>query len=148
MEQLPLSTACPCLVMPHGRPVPASVGRRALIGWNDSHTAARALHEAVPLLESADSVVLLTIAEAGADAEPSAEAAAQFLRRHGIRVEVRRQEADTDDAGPALLAAAQAMDSDLLVMGAYGHTRWRELVFGGATDHVFRHMTLPVLLAH
>lgn len=148
LEQLPLSAACPCLVMPYGRPQPASVGRRALIGWKNTHTTARAMHEAVPLLESADSVILLTIAEADDPKDSSVESAARFLRRHGINVEVRHHEGDGDDAGPALLAAAQAMDADLLVMGAYGHTRWRELVFGGVTDHVFRHMTLPVLLAH
>ncbi|BBK42361.1 universal stress protein A [Allostella vacuolata] len=146
MEELPLMAACPCLVLPHGRPAPASIGRRALIGWKNSHTTARALHAAVPLLESADSAVLLAIGKAGSD--PSAEAAATFLRRHGIPVEVRVQKGDGDDAGATLLATAASIDADLLVMGAYGHTRWREMIFGGATAHVCRHMTLPVLQAH
>ena len=146
MEELPLMAACPCLVLPHGRPAPASIGRRALIGWKNSHTTARALHAAVPLLESADSAVLLAIGKAGAD--PSAEAAATFLRRHGIPVEVRVQKGDGDGAGATLLATAASIDADLLVMGAYGHTRWREMIFGGVTAHVCRHMTLPVLQAH
>ncbi|BBK31374.1 universal stress protein family protein [Stella humosa] len=147
MEELPLMTACPCLVLPHGRPAPASIGRRALIGWKDSHTTARALHAALPLLESADSTVLLAIGRDGGPAA-SAEAAATFLRRHGIQVEVRIREGDEGDAGAMLLAAAADIDADLLVMGAYGHTRWREMIFGGATAHVCRHMTLPVLQAN
>ncbi|MGE0716866.1 MAG: universal stress protein [Alphaproteobacteria bacterium] len=147
MEELPLMTACPCLVVPHGRPAPATIGRRALVGWKNSHTTARAMHEAVPLLESAESVVLLTIGDSGKP-DPSADAAAGFLSRHGIRVEVRNQKARENDAGPTLLAVAEATGADLLVMGAYGHTRWREMIFGGATEHVARHMTLPVLFAH
>ncbi|BBK37903.1 universal stress protein A [Allostella sp. ATCC 35155] len=147
MEELPLMTACPCLVLPHGRPPAPSIGRRALIGWKNSHTTARALHAAVPLLESADSAVLMAVNPDGAP-DPSAEAAAAFLRRHGITVEVRIQRGDDADAGSTLLATAAAIEADLLVMGAYGHTRWREMVFGGATAHVCRHMTLPVLQAH
>ena len=147
MEELPLMTACPCLVLPTGRPPPASIGRRALIGWKNSHTTARALHEAVPLLESADSAILLSITESDKP-DASVEAAAAFLRRHGIAVETRIQRGDEDDAGPILLEAAEMMNADLLVIGAYGHTRWREMVFGGVTDHICRHMTLPVLLAH
>ena len=147
MEELPLMTACPCLVLPHGRPPAPSIGRRALIGWKNSHTTARALHAAVPLLESADSAVLMAVNPDGAP-DPSAEAAAAFLRRHGIAVEVRIQRGDDADAGSTLLATAAAIEADLLVMGAYGHTRWREMVFGGATAHVCRHMTLPVLQAH
>ncbi|WP_374445613.1 universal stress protein [Stella sp.] len=147
MEELPLMTACPCLVLPHGRPPAPAIGRRALVGWKNSHTTARALHAAVPLLESADSVVLLAINDSGA-ADPSAEAAASFLSRHGIAVEVRVQRGSDGDAGATLLATASAIGADLLVMGAYGHTRWREMIFGGATAHVCRHMTLPVLQAH
>lgn len=147
MEELPLMTACPCLVLPHGRPPATSIGRRALIGWKNSHTTARALHAAVPLLESVDSAVLMAVNSDGAP-DPSAEAAAAFLRRHGITVEVRIQRGDDTDAGSTLLATAAAIEADLLVMGAYGHTRWREMVFGGATAHVCRHMTLPVLQAH
>ena len=147
MEELPLMTACPCLVLPHGQAPGSTIGRRALIGWKDSHTTARALHAAVPLLESADSAVLLAINEKGAP-DPSADAAATFLGRHGIQVEVRVQRGDEGDAGATLLATAAAIDADLLVMGAYGHTRWREMIFGGATAHICRHMTLPVLQAH
>lgn len=147
MEELPLMTACPCLVLPHGQVPGPAIGRRALIGWKNSHTTARALHAAVPLLESADSAILLAVNDKGV-ADPSADAAATFLRRHGIPVEVRVQRGDEGDAGAALLATAAAIDADLLVMGAYGHTRWREMVFGGATAHVCRHMTLPVLQAH
>ncbi|MCC7276236.1 MAG: universal stress protein [Alphaproteobacteria bacterium] len=147
MEELPLMTACPCLVLPHGRPAPATIGRRALVGWKDSHTTARALHRAVPLLESTQSTILVAINETGAP-DPTADAAATFLARHGIAVEVRVQAGPDRDCGAILLANAAASAADLLVMGAYGHTRWREMVFGGATAHVSRYMTLPVLFAH
>ena len=147
MEDLPLATACPCLVLPHGITPSATIGRRVVLGWKDTRTTARAMHDAVPMLESAESVLLLAIHEDGGP-DATADAAAAYLARHGIPVEVRVQRAPDGDAGPTLIAAAAAAKADMLVMGAFGHSRWREIVFGGATNHVIRHMTVPVLFAH
>lgn len=147
MEELPLLTACPCLVLPHGRPAPAEIGRRAVLAWKDSRTTARAMHDSVPMLETTESLLLLAVNEDGGP-DATADAAATFLARHGIKVDVRIQQADDGDVGATLIAAAEATRADMLVMGAFGHSRWREIVFGGATDHVMRHMTMPVLFAH
>jgi nucleotide-binding universal stress UspA family protein len=68
-----------------------------------------------------------------------------MLRRHGVAIKPRRIDGSDDDAGGVLLAQAAAQGADLLVMGAYGHSRLRELVFGGATRHVLREASLPVV---
>jgi nucleotide-binding universal stress UspA family protein len=118
------------------------LGRTVLVGWNGSREAARAVHEGLPFLRDAKRVILLAIGEAAAN---SVEACAAMLRCHGVAIKPRRIDGSDDDAGEVLLAQAAAHGADLLVMGAYGHSRLRELVFGGATRHVLREATLPVL---
>ena len=115
---------------------------RIIAGWNGSREAARALHEALPFLCGAQRVVLCAI---GKEAARDLEAAVAMLKRHGAPVEAQAIDQPDGDAGEALLAQAAALGSDLLVMGTYGHARLRELVFGGATRHVLRAATLPVL---
>ena len=118
------------------------LGRTVLVGWNGSREVARAVHEGLPFLRAAERVILLAIGEAAAD---SVEAGAAMLRRHGVTVELQQIEGPDGDAGEILVAQAAAHGADLLVMGAYSHSRLRELVFGGATRHVLREATLPVL---
>jgi nucleotide-binding universal stress UspA family protein len=84
----------------------------------------------------------------GDKAAASLEAAAAMLRRHGLTVQPHKVDEPDGNAGEVLLAQAAAHAADLLVMGAYGHTRLREMVFGGATRHVLREATLPVLFAN
>ena len=84
----------------------------------------------------------------GEQAETSLEAAAAMLRRHGVNVHPHKVDEPDGNAGEVLLAQAAAHGADLLVMGAYGHTRLREMVFGGATRHVLREATLPVLFGN
>ena len=83
----------------------------------------------------------------GDEAATSLEAAAAMLRRHGVAVQAHKVDEPDGNAGEVLLAQCSAHGADLLVMGAYGHTRLRELVFGGATRHVLREATLPVLFS-
>ena len=83
----------------------------------------------------------------GHGAIPSADICAH-LARHGIKAEAHHSYADDMDAGEVLLSRAADRGSDLLVMGAYGHARWRELVLGGLTNFVLKHMTVPVLMSH
>ena len=73
---------------------------------------------------------------------------AAALARHGIKPEVRTSIASDISVGDEILSRAADLDADLLVMGAYGHSRFREIVFGGATRHIARHMTLPTLFSH
>lgn len=127
-----------------------SIGARILAAWDGSHSATRAITNALPLLRQASSVTVAVIdATIGADEhgeEPGADMA-RYLARHGVAVDVVREASD-GDVGEALLAMADRRRADLLVMGAFGHTRFREMLLGGATRTVLGAMTVPVLLSH
>ena len=141
-----------------GRPtliVPADAGRmppeRMLVAWDGSREAARAVHDALPLLGRAVRVLLVVVDPRGlADRvgpEPGADMAAH-LARHGIAVEVEAVASGSRSTGETLLARAAEMGAGTLVMGGYGHLRLRELVLGGVTRHVLAHTTIPILLSH
>jgi nucleotide-binding universal stress UspA family protein len=142
LDQLVTATGVPVLAVPAN--ASDALGRTVLVGWNGSREAARAVHDALPLLRAAKVVVLCAVGE---QAEASLEAATAMLRRHGVAVQPLRVDEPDGNAGAILLAQAAARAADLLVMGAYGHTRLREMVFGGATRHVLREATLPVLFS-
>ena len=137
-----------------GRPVllaPAnalsSVGDTVAIAWNGSPQAVRALTAAMPLLAAAQTVWLMT---AAIDDRGSIEAMIEYLRWHGIS---RTRHYDVPDrpirhGGRLLLDAAQTCGADLLVMGGYGHSPWREAVLGGATREALSAMSMPLLLMH
>ena len=142
-----------------GRPVLAipfagnfkSIGKRVLVGWNASREARRALHDALPLIAKADTTtVFLANPKRGLAAhgeEPGADIA-RHLARHGLKVEVAKAMADDVSDSALLLNHASDMGADLLVMGAYGHSRLREFILGGVTRSLLREMTIPVLLSH
>ncbi len=141
-----LDTGRPVLVAP-AKP-PGGVGRRIAIAWNGSAEAARAVGAAMPLLRNAGAVVtILSIAEEGPSGLGAADLAAH-LAWHGIAANVRNLDAKADSIGGALLDGALKAEADLLVMGAYTHSRWRQLILGGVTRHVLEHASIPVLLAH
>ncbi len=140
LDQLVTAAGVPVLALPQG--AAGDPGDRVMIAWNGSSEATRAAHEALPLLRAARRVVLCAV---GAAAAASLAAAAAMLKRHGVAIEACEVDEPDGDAGAALLAQAAAQGADLLVMGAYGHTRLRELVLGGATRHVLRTARLPVL---
>jgi nucleotide-binding universal stress UspA family protein len=148
-ERLALESGRPVLVIPYAGRY-ATVGRRVVIAWKRSREAARAVFDALPLLREAEAVHILEIKDHAEDANTLARdtAIAAALGRHGIKPEVRTSTASDISVGDEILSRASDLDADLLVMGAYGHSRFRELVFGGATRHIARHMTLPTLLSH
>lgn len=146
-QELALSVGRPVLVIPRYGPFPR-VGSRALVAWNGSREATRAVADALPLLQRAAQVTVLTI-DPDEDAQrlPGAEIA-RHLARHGVTVQAATI-AGTDVAvGDLLLSYAADHSIDLIVMGAYGHSRLREMVLGGATRTLLKHMTVPVLLSH
>jgi nucleotide-binding universal stress UspA family protein len=142
-----------------GRPVLAipfagnfkSIGKRVLVGWNASREATRALHDALPLIAKAENTtVFLANPKRGLGAhgeEPGADIA-RHLARHGLKVEVAKAVAEDVADSALLLNHASDMGADLLVMGAYGHSRLREFILGGVTRSLLREMTIPVLLSH
>jgi nucleotide-binding universal stress UspA family protein len=147
------------VVLESGRPVlliprvgaPPAIGRRVLVAWNAGREAARALDAAIPLLDGAESVRVLTVnPKRGPDSRKpiSATGISQRLARHGVAVETESAHGAPREVGEILLGVAREHDVDLLVMGAYGRSRMREIVLGGATAHVLEHTDVPVLLCH
>ena len=148
-EDLVLGAGRPVLVVPYAGRF-ARVGTRVLIAWNASREAARAVTDALPLLERASSVEVVAFEPQRPDADHGAEPGADialYLARHGVKVSAARQRAGID-VGSQILSRAADSDADLIVMGAYGHSRAREIVLGGATRSLLAAMTVPVLMAH
>jgi nucleotide-binding universal stress UspA family protein len=135
----------PALIVPDG--ASSAFGETVIVAWKDGVEAVRAIAAAAPFFARAGSVSLLSVAESDED-DPSLAAMAEYLTLSGLEVEASRIAAPADGIAKALLADASAKPGALLVMGAYGHWRWREWVFGGVTQDVLRSATLPVLMAH
>ncbi|MBC7413932.1 MAG: universal stress protein [Herminiimonas sp.] len=150
-EYVLLNCARPVLLVPFTA-VPGSATHRVLVAWDASPEATRAVTAAIPLLKRAEVVeVVVFNGDPGSGSiplgsEPGADLAL-YLARHDIRVNVR-QETTSLDTGNALLSLAADLSSDLIVMGGYGHSRFREVLLGGATRTLLASMTVPVLMAH
>jgi nucleotide-binding universal stress UspA family protein len=145
-EELVLSAACSVLVVPYAGKFDV-IGRRVLIAWNDSREASRAVRDALPLLKRAEQVILLTVNPAAGDQIPGAEIAA-YLAHHGVKVEASQTGAKDIDVADVLVSSVADLSADLLVMGAWGHSRFRELVLGGVTRDVLKQATVPLLMSH
>jgi nucleotide-binding universal stress UspA family protein len=126
----------------------AQIGTNVLIAWNRSTEQARATSFAMPLLQKADRVTVLTVIGGTEVSGPSAEQLVRNLRRNRIVAELKRVELGGKSTGEAILATAQSLDCDLLIKGAYTQSRLRQMIFGGATQHVLENAMIPVLLAN
>ena len=138
-----------------GRPIllsppspPRQIATNVLIAWNCSTEQARAIALAMPLLQKADRITVLTVTGGTGVPGPSAEQLIRFLRRNGIVANPMKAELDGRNTGEAILATAQSLGCDLLIKGAYTQSRLRQWIFGGATQHVLSNAALPVLLAN
>ena len=147
------------LVMESGRPVftvplggqRSNFGQHIMIAWNGKREAARATFDALPLLKAAKRVTVLAIEQVDADgiSAPLPDTSiAAALARHDINVTVKTASADKSSVGEAIAKAVTSERADMLVMGAYGHARLREFVFGGATRHLLQKMPVPMLVSH
>ena len=174
-EQVVLDSGRPVLVVPYAGTFD-DIGRHPMIAWNGSLEATRAVNDALPFLERAKRVIVMAVnpqvGPEGLGEVPGADLALH-LARHGVTVEAtdfvdkvpasdrvpdlgrkRRYEAighvsvSDMSIGDALLSRIADMNIDLLVMGAYGHSRLREFLMGGVTRHILRSMTVPVLMSH
>ena len=138
-----------------GRPIllsppspPRQIATNVLIAWNCSTEQARAIALAMPLLQRADRITVLTVIGGTGVSGPSAEQLIRYLQRNGIVAAPMKVELDGRNTGEAILAAAQSLGCDLLIKGAYTQSRLRQWIFGGATQHVLANAALPVLLAN
>lgn len=141
-----MHAAVPVLAVPPGDFAFAADGA-ALVTWNGSAESASALHAALPMLRLASAIHLVTIGEANAPEFPATDAC-RFLSRHGIAAELRAFPRGEREIGHAILDALGEVGAAYVVMGAYGHSRAREFLLGGATRHLLAHCPVPLVLAH
>lgn len=150
LSEIIMQTAAPCVIASADAEYPTGRSLRAVVAWNGSPEAMRAVYSALPLLQNAD-VLLLRGEERDVnpriDWHPSLDIR-KYLSHHGVRVEEGATDAGRTGAGKALLRAAATWGADLLVMGAYGRTRFSEWVLGGVTRTMLEHAPLPVLVQH
>lgn len=145
-ERVVMQAGRPVLVLPRGGADTLSLNE-VVLGWDGGREAARAVFDAMPILKDAGRVRIVGIDVAPRGIEPGAEIA-ETLAQHGVKAEITHIASDGMGAGEALVRSAKDFGAGLIVMGAYGHSRLSEFVFGGATRHTFRNLSLPVLFSH
>jgi nucleotide-binding universal stress UspA family protein len=146
---LAMTAGRPVLVIPNAGTFD-EIGKRVLVCWNASREAARAVQDAMPMLEAAEKVTILAVnpTKQGDHGDIPCADIALHLARHGIKAEATSTSADGIGVADAILARASDLGADLIVTGAYGHSRTREWVFGGVTESLMRNMTVPALMSH
>ncbi len=145
LEAALLDTGRPVLVAPPQ--TAASMGRTVAIAWEGSPEAARAIADAIPLLEQAESVHILST-EAAQVSPVNPESLQRRLAWHGIGARIVHFESTASELGAAFLAQSATVGADLLIKGAYSQSRLRQFILGGRTRHILAHAEIPVLLAH
>lgn len=150
-ELVTLSVGRPVLFIPYFAQAYPTLGTKVLVAWNGSREATRAVTDALPLLKQAERVTAMVVNAKRDRKQPEDIPAADisvFLARHGVKVEATQSYTDELSVGDELLVRVADGEFDLLVMGAYGHSRLREIVLGGVTQTLLQHMTVPVLMSH
>ncbi len=146
VERLIIAAGRPVLVLPF-------LGDRklnfddVLVGWDNGREASRAVFDALPILQKAKRTRIASIDATAKGSMPGASIA-ESLDRHGVKVELSNLTSDGQTAGETLLRAASDYGSGLIVLGAYGHNRFTEFIFGGVTRHVVHNLDRPVLMSH
>jgi nucleotide-binding universal stress UspA family protein len=150
VEDVLMTAGRPLLIIPYAGHFP-TIGTNVLVGWTPTRESARAVHDALPVLGKDAKVLVLTVeTPKSGEVEPLPTASiAEHLARHGLDVSAARTiVSDGLSPADALLDYASDVQADLLVVGGYGHSRTREMIMGGVTRDLLRHMTLPVLMSH
>jgi nucleotide-binding universal stress UspA family protein len=150
-DWLAMESGRPVLVVPNSGSLD-SIGERVVVAWNNSREATRAVFDALPLLQKASEVTVLTVEEPSKPQATNEIAGVEIgatLARHGIKVHIQQVKFGArSDVGVELLAQTSARRADLLVMGCFGRSRFREFVLGGASRHVLHNANIPVLMGH
>lgn len=147
LEALLTDTGRPLVVVPPGRTVFS--GERILVAWDESTRAARAVADALPFLKAAKAVTILTVhgEKQLANAVPGTDLA-RYLSRHGIHADVEDLPVLNGDVAKTIRAGAVRNQTDLIVMGGYAHSRFRQMVFGGVTQSLLNDCPFPLMLSH
>ncbi len=135
----------PVLIAPPTKPT--NLGKNIVIAWNGSNETARTVTFALPLLKQAEQVHVLVIEE-GMVPGPKSRDLVEYLQRHGIEASATETKSGDRAVGAAILAEAETLGADLLIKGAYTHSRLRQLIFGGATSYILANAEIPVFMAH
>jgi nucleotide-binding universal stress UspA family protein len=149
-EQAVLANGAPVLFLPYAQAT-ATLGETVVVAWDGGREAARAVRDALPLLAEAKRVTVLSLGHrVGLGERPDRSQArlASYLRAHDIAAEQREMVCAPAEAGDLVLSQLADLGADLLVMGAYGHARVREIILGGVTRILLDSMTVPVLMSH
>lgn len=125
----------------------AVYGAKAVIGWDGGSTAARTVAAAIPMLKAASAIEILSVSS-GSIETAEMDRLRDYLRLYGLSATEHGINPGGQAIGATLLDAASRAEAGVLVLGGYGHSRWRELVMGGVTRHVLSEATLPVFMAH
>jgi len=137
-------TGRPVMLIPAN--IPSTIGNRIMIAWNGSTQSAKAVTAAIPLLRLAGQVEIVQAGEIDKDA-PVSELVS-YLAGHGVKAQPHAIDLGIRDVGGALIDAAERFEADLIVMGAYGHSRFRERILGGATRDLLKNSPWPILMMH
>lgn len=138
----------PMIIVPYIQKAPLKLGR-VMVCWDGSRPAARAIADAMPLLQKAARVEIVIVTnERGKESEIEDADLGRHLARHGLNAQILRIPRGHMDVADALLAHAADTDTDIIVMGGHGHSRLREFFLGDVTDAVLRSVKLPVLMSH
>jgi nucleotide-binding universal stress UspA family protein len=149
VERCLFASGRPVIIVPGG-PAKLELKGTIVAAWDGSAQASRAINDALTFLNQAQRVVLLTgvAGEPGDEAEPATNDIVAHLERHGVKAEVMRVATNETDAGRMLLAKAKELNADLIVMGAFHHSRWRQFILGGVTLTMLEEATIPLFMAH
>jgi nucleotide-binding universal stress UspA family protein len=148
-EAIIFGSGRPTLVLPESPPSSGFELNTVIVAWDFSRSAARAVADAIPMLEKAKRVhVVAVTSEKIMDTTHSSEELAKNLARHGIDVMLDKVDAAGRSIGDVLTREVASCNADLLVMGAYGHSRFREFILGGATKSMLSKPLLPILFSH
>lgn len=150
LETLILSAGRPILVIPYAGSF-TGIGSNVLVAWNASRESTRAVTDSLPLLKRAKGVAVVVVDPQEAHdlyGETPGADISLYLARHGANAKAYPTPSGSVDVGDVILSRASDIGADLIVMGAWGHSRARELIMGGATRSLLEQMTVPVLLSH
>jgi nucleotide-binding universal stress UspA family protein len=140
----------PVLIVPGGKPQ-KTVGEHVIIAWNDTREAARAVFDSLDLIKGATTVRAVTLIEKESQREAAEALGADLiasLARHGVAASLDVSHAGNASAGEAILAKLLEEGCDLLIMGGYSHSRFREMIFGGVSRNILRDTFVPTLVSH
>ena len=149
-EEIVVAAGRPVLVIPYAGSF-EHVGRRVLVAWDDTREAARAVNDALPLIDKAEAVTVMFVGPqetALKRTQPSLERVVRHLQRHAIDANSEASLSTDIAVSDVLLSRAADLDADLIVMGGYHHSQWREALLGGVSRELLRHMTVPLLMSH